>query len=452
MKKEIEPLSEDFLEDLYHTALEDETVARALVEYIEESYLPDRAFQTVHKAICRYYKKYKKPLAYSIIYEYVSEDKEAADLLQNYIADAHKIDRDQLFDRLEEYIKLVKFQQAYRKAGERFNSKKRMEACGCMADYINWYNTFSLKDSGFVDVAGTFRQRLMQNRRTHNEGTGRALVTRFYIDELDTMNEGRDLRGQLTCFLASSGVGKSHIARWIGKNACMIDGLNVLHIQLEGTEKEISDAYSASFVGCNMLRYQNGTIRDTDIDRMEKELSAVSGKLFIKSFPRFNTHVSTLDINNTIQDYKRMFGLRPDIIIVDSGDLLTDASGRYREEATLRHERLAVFQDMKDIAEDEGVWMVSTYQATVEDREWLNNDKNVLTKYNCSEAKGISRPLTHLITLNQTDTEFKEQTMRLYVDKSRWFAGRKAIKIATDYMNEIFYDRDRTLRINAIDK
>ena len=30
------------------------------------------------------------------------------------------------------------------------------------------------------------------------------------------------------------------------------------------------------------------------------------------------------------------------------------------------------------------------YQSTIEDREWLNAERNVLTEYNCSEAKGLA--------------------------------------------------------------
>ena len=59
-----------------------------------------------------------------------------------------------------------------------------------------------------------------------------------------------------------------------------------------------------------------------------------------------------------------------------------------------RAKRIAVANDLKDLAADEQVWMVVTYQSTIEDRDWLNDERNVLTEYNCSEAKGLSRP-TH---------------------------------------------------------
>ena len=94
--------------------------------------------------------------------------------------------------------------------------------------------------------------------------------------------------------------------------------------------------------------------------------------------------------------------------------------------------------------------MVVTYQATIENREWLNDEQNVLSEYNCSEAKGLSRPMTHLITLNQSINEMRENVMRLNVAKSRFFKKGDPFKIATDYDNECFYDRARTLNISKV--
>jgi hypothetical protein len=122
--------------------------------------------------------------------------------------------------------------------------------------------------------------------------------------------------------------------------------------------------------------------------------------------------------------------------------------GRQWGENGERHKRIAVANDLKDLAADEDVWMVVTYQATIENREWINDEKNVLTEYNTSEAKGLSRPLTHLITLNQSDREAKEETMRIHVAKARWFKKGEPFRIATDYQHEQFYDRVRTMNIN----
>ena len=223
-----------------------------------------------------------------------------------------------------------------------------------------------------------------------------------------------------------------------------------MHFQLEGSQDEVVNAYSASLVSCSTFRYETGTIRDVEIARMEDMLASVAGRLYVKSYPKFNAHVSTIDIRNGIQDFKKQYGITPDIIIIDSIDLLTDASGRKYGENGERHRRIAVANDLKDLAADENVWMVGTYQSTIENRDWLNDEKNVLTEYNTAEAKGLARPMTHLITLNQSDRERKEHTMRLYVAKSRFFEKGEPFKIATDYDNEQFYDKVRTMNINKV--
>lgn len=279
--------------------------------------------------------------------------------------------------------------------------------------------------------------------------TRRVLSHAFYIDELDVRNGGRDLRTQLTYFLAPTGIGKSHAARWIGRNACL-DGLNVLHFQLEGSKEEVENAYSASLVICNAFRYEHGTLRDSDFQRMVQELEGVSGKLYVKAYPKFNSHISTLTIKDDIAEFKEKYGITLDVIVIDSADLLTDASGRKYGENGERHRRIAVANDLKDLAADENVWMVATYQSTIENPEWINDEKNVLTEYNTAEAKGLARPLTHLITLNQSANERREHTMRLNIAKSRFFERGEPFRIATNYDNEAFYDRQRSMNINKV--
>ena len=378
----------------------------------------------------------------------IANNKSAVSLLDDIYDSASVIETEQILEQLENYIKQVRFQKIYKEVGELYNKSGHEEASKKLQEYTEWASTFNLRSSEFVDVIDTFGIRFKANRQKHNADNKMLPITRFYIDELDAMNNGRDLRTQLTCFMAPTGVGKSHAARWIGKNACQIDGLNVLHFQLEGSKDEVVNAYSASLVSCSTYRYETGTIRDVDIARMEAMLKAVSGKLYVKSYPKFNAHVSTIDIRNGIQDFKKRYGINPDVVIIDSIDLLTDSSGRKYGENGERHKRIAVANDLKDLAADENVWMVGTYQSTIENRDWLNDEKNVLTEFNTAEAKGLARPMTHLITLNQSDRERKEHTMRLNVAKSRFFEKGEPFKIATDYENEQFYDQVRTMNIN----
>ena len=407
--------------DLFYTCMENDYILAVVMEHVRKEYLPDRDFITLHSCLRSYYKDYKKAPTFSILKQMIANNKSAVSLLDDIYDSASVIETEQILEQLENYIKQVRFQKIYKEVGELYNKQGHEEASKKLQDYTEWASTFNLRSSEFVDVIETFGIRFKANRQKHNADNKMLPITRFYIDELDAMNNGRDLRTQLTCFMAPTGVGKSHAARWIGKNACQIDGLNVLHFQLEGSKDEVVNAYSASLVSCSTYRYETGTIRDIDMSRMEAMLKAVAGKLYVKSYPKFNAHVSTIDIRNGIQDFKKRYNINPDVVIIDSIDLLTDSSGRKYGENGERHKRIAGANDLKDLAADENVWMVGTYQSTIENRDWLNDEKNVLTEFNTAEAKGLARPMTHLITLNQSDRERKEHTMRLNVAKSRFF-------------------------------
>lgn len=442
-------LTEEFLIDFFCTCMNNDYVLAVAMEQVKRSHLPDRDFIALFNQLKTYYNEYKKAPTFSVLLQSVSRQKSVSALVAEIKETGEPIETEQCMEQLENYIKQVRFQEIYKESGKLFNKSEFDVASKKLQEYSEWAATFSLRESEFVDVIGTFVTRFKGNRQKHNSTDQQLPITRFYIDELDVMNNGRDLRTQLSVFLAPTGVGKSHAARWIGKNACQ-DGLNVLHFQLEGSRDEVVNAYSASLVKCSTFRYETGTLRDKDVERMEAMLAEVSGKLYVKSYPKFNSHVSTVDIRNGIQDFKKRFGIPPDVVIIDSIDLLIDSSGRKYSESGERHKRIAVANDLKDLAADENVWMVGTYQSTIENRDWLNDEKNVLTEFNTAEAKGLARPLTHLITLNQSDRERKEHTMRLFVAKSRFFEKSDPFKIATDYEHEQFYDRERSININKV--
>ncbi len=444
------PLSAEFLYELYATALLNESVCGVLVQYMEKEYLPDRSFQRIQEVVSNHYRNYKTPPSYAVLSQAFSADFDAIELINTF----HEYDADTnpeaVLDMFEGYIKGVRLQSVYNEVGKLYNQGKQEKAETLLKEYAEWLSGFTLKSSSFVNVAETFVERFRQNQAREQEERKSALsqVTRFYIPYVDALNGGRNLRGQLTCFLASTGVGKSHVVKHIGVRANIDDGLHVLHFQLEGSEEEALNAYSGGLIAKNAYYFERGKISDTEMRTFEMMMDSFSGSITVRCFPRFNARVSTLDIKNGIAEYRKKNGRNPDIVIIDSMDLLTDASRRIWNAEHERSKRIAVANDLKDLAADEKVWMVVTYQATIENRDWLNDEKNVLTEYNCSEAKGLSRPCTHLISLNQSSAERQEDVMRLHIAKSRFFKKGDTIKIATDYDNEVFYDNQRTLSLN----
>ena len=420
------PLSAEFLYELYATALRQEALCAVLSRHMRKEYLPDRAFQRVQDAIATHFRTYKAPPSYAILAQKFQEDYDAVELIDTFREYDEGQSAEVMTDMLESYIKGVRLQAVYAEVGKLYNENRQDKAEKTLREYAEW-------------LAG---------REEEEERSASPRVSRFYIPYLDALNAGRNLRGQLTCFLASTGVGKSHIAKWIGVRADIDDGLHVLHFQLEGSEEEALNAYSGGLISKNAYYFERGKISDTEMRHLEKLVASYAGSITVRSYPRFNAQVSTLDIKNGISEYRKLKGHNPDIVIIDSMDLLTDAARRAWGADHERAKRIAVANDLKDLAADEKVWMVVTYQSTIEDREWLNDERNVLTEYNCSEAKGLARPCTHLISLNQSSAERKENVMRLHIAKSRFFKKGDTIKIATDYDNEVFYDGPRTLNLN----
>lgn len=442
-------LSEEYLLELYNCCFKYDNVCHAVVRYMSLKFLPDRCFQDLHKAVSQFWLKNKMAPTYSLLKQRMSANEDVTDLIDDIKESNVRVSSEVILEELEEYLRNVRMQEMYKKVGELYGKGEHESAVQEIRKYADWLSSFSLLENSFVDVVDSFESRFLKNRDRHNNpDESRKAISRFYINELDEMNGGRDLRSQLTCFMAATGVGKSHIARHIGRNASMVDGLDVLHFQLEGSESEVLDAYSAALVCKNSYLYETGMIRDREFEELLKSVKSTAGTIKVKSFPRFGNRVTTVDIKNGIAEYRKICGHNPDIVIIDSMDLLNDASGRAWGENGERYKRIAVANDLKDLANDEMVWMVATYQATIENRDWNNNENNVLTEYNCSEAKGLSRPLTHLITLNQSDNERKERVMRLFVAKTRFFAKGDPIKIATDFEHEIFYDVQRTMNLN----
>lgn len=452
--KQTNPLSAEFLYELYAAALHYESLCGVVVQHMQIEYLPDRTFQKIQQVLVAHFRTYRQPPSYAVLSQAFSGDYDAVELLNTFREYEQENSNPEIItDMLESYIKGVRLQGVYAEVGKLYNQNKQDKAEELLSDYAQWLSSFTLKNSSFVDVAATFAERFERNRRREQEARESHLpqVCRFYIPYIDALNAGRSLRGQLTCFLASTGVGKSHLAKHIGVRADIDDGLHVLHFQLEGSEEEALDAYSGGLISRNAYYFEQGKIPEGEFRRLETQVKAYAGSISVRSFPRFNARISTLDIKSGISEYRKINGRSPDIVIVDSMDLLTDASKRQWNAEHERSKRIAVANDLKDLAADEKVWMVVTYQATIENRDWLNNERNVLTEYNCSEAKGLARPCTHLISLNQSSCERQENLMRLHVAKSRFFKKGDTIRIATDYDNEVFYDMPRSLTLQQIE-
>lgn len=446
-KKNENVLTEGFLAELYNAGITDSYICSVIVTHMKDEFLPDQQYQQLTAILRTYYHDYKCAPKYGVMEQMASRSKAVSELIDEIREVSTDTDIDGLRDQFESYLKLVRFKKIYKDIGKMYENGEGMKAITAMQKEAKDLSAFTLKPDDFVDVAGSFDERLRDNKERYNDETRHKPVNSFYIDGLDELNQGRDLRKQLSVFFAMSGVGKSHLIRWEGMNCAYVGGYNVLHIQLEGAESETLDAYQAGLIGAQAFAFENGKIGQHQIDQFHKQIKDYAGTLKVKAYPKFGKEISTIDVRNDCEKYKEKFGYYPDVLLVDSIDLLTDSSGKSWDNKSLRFKRIAVANDLKDLAGELNMWVCASYQATIEDQKIVDDENFVLNGYNLSEAKGLQRPCTHLISLNQSRKEYKENTMRLYVAKSRFFKKSEPIKIVTDFEHEVFYNRVATLNL-----
>lgn len=200
MAKEDNVLTEDFLFELYYACFTYDYVCNLVCEYMQKSYLPGRDFQALHGYICKYFTEHKSAPTLNIISQIVSMNREVSALLEDIKDCAEGVEPEIVLEQFENYLRQVKFQKTYKEIGELYAKQDRDKALKLLQSFAEWQNDFSLRQNSFVDVIETFESRFRRNREKHNQESKLKPITRFYIDGLDEMNGGRDLRTQLTCF------------------------------------------------------------------------------------------------------------------------------------------------------------------------------------------------------------------------------------------------------------
>lgn len=101
----VNPLSAEFLYELYATALRQEPLCAVLARHMRKEYLPDRSFQQVQEAIAVHFKTYKTPPSYAVLAQTFHEDYDAIELIDTFREYDEGQSAEVMTDMLESYIK-----------------------------------------------------------------------------------------------------------------------------------------------------------------------------------------------------------------------------------------------------------------------------------------------------------------------------------------------------------
>ncbi|MEM6734455.1 MAG: DnaB-like helicase C-terminal domain-containing protein [Bacteroidota bacterium] len=449
MREKKHHFNKNLVNEVIGLALRNKDMMATMVDHVREELLPDDDYRFIFNALRKHWLTYGKSMSIGMLFQKFEDDDDIFDLLEK-IRDT-EVDNtpDELSDQLEEYIRKSMFVTGYEKIGVAYNKgeKGKKEALKILQTLCEDLNNLSLKGNTYDRVMGGFTNRSLQARANRVlEDDLPEQKAYFGIDFLDHLSGGLSKKkGNLVVVMGSSGGGKTKCLRHLGAHNAKL-GLNVLHVQLEGTRDETLIGYDATITGVPMSTIESGLL---DLDLLESYdfyiNKKVKGEIFVKAYEKFGESASTADVRKMILDIEKTSDKKIDVLVLDYLELLDTADRRDWAPKDERHKRMKIANELMDISKELHCVVFAATQAGLVDPEKLNEPTFVLTRYNVSEAKGIIKPATWLITINRTREELEDEMARLFIDKSRYTKAGFSFDICTKYGHERFYDKKRTM-------
>jgi len=447
-------LTSNFLEEIFRLCFVKKSFLEIVREHLKYQFIPKELshFKFILQSICNQYDLSGGKLP---SYGVVSQQYENNTDLQNALAKIKNtdiIDQELAIKQLFEFIRDVKFQFVFESSVEKYNSGAKEEALKIFMDGAEELSTFSLKSNTgqFLRVFADFKQQMKEKQLAKDCGEDLKEKTPFGIDILDIITDGGIDTGDTALWIMRSGVGKSTALKHTGMYCARL-GYNVLHIQLEGTKAEVYDKYSQIWTGStyNEIKWNNiPREKQMKIDKVIDDMASKERELEIFAFERFGL-ASMQDIRELVIEYEKMKGVFPDLIIIDSLDLLVSGTNKKidYDPAYIKYKLQAVAQLMKNLAVEFKTRILTATQTGDIAKEKFNNPDWVITRENTEGDRTLVKSFSFCFTGNQTSDEKKKNLMRLHIDKLRnYFTKDLTYPICSNFSVGKFYDRARTLK------
>lgn len=448
----MDKLSSNFLNEFFRLCFLKKDIYEIARTHVKYEYIPDalRQYKKILKSIIN--NNSNSLPSFGVISQQHIDDPDVQEALTT-IREADIVDSESIIDQLELFIKNQRFKILNDKVVELYSSPddRKDEAISLQAkesvDIVN----FSLKsDNGsFLKVFSDFHHQLKESQVRAEQDEEYKEKVPFGIDFLDDRTGGID-SGDTALWIMRSGVGKSTVLKWTGMYCCRLK-YNVLHIQLEGTKKEAYDKYAQMWTKASYsdLKYGNFNAQELEkIDKYIENMNRADKELYIYAFEKFG-EASMVDIRDLIIDYQKVRGVFPDLVIIDSLDLVaTGINKKLDNDPNWKKEKMdKVAQQMKNLCSEFYPMRVLTATQAADFSGW-NDPDQVLTRSNTEGNRTLIKPFSYVFTFNVTVEESKANVGRVFIDKFRNYKVDKPIfKIKTDYDKGNFYDRSGTLKM-----
>lgn len=438
-------LSKDFVSELIKLCLIDEKCLTICQAHLKYQYLPLPAQKKIFKYILDTFSTTGKAPTLGTIHQTFSTDMDVVNILsrvKKLVVESNQYDN--ILTTFELFIKDSRFRILYDRISDLYNEGKMDDAVKLLTVESKAINEFEIKATFYTAVFRDYNKR--QELRTKNTDSTLLQKLTYGIHALDDLTRGGQNKGTSTLILARSGVGKSTFLRWMGLCNARL-GRRVVHFQAEGSEQECLDAYDAGWTSVTLHDIEFGNIAENKKERILKaqtNILASGGEIYVYASESFDS-MSIEDCREIMKDIENIHG-PIDLALFDYLEIFT-VKGQYgSSEASERKRREEVANKMTNIAIEFKCCVASATQANDIPAEKYNSEDFVMTRSHISEFKGCVKPFSNFLTLNQTDDEYEQEIMRIWVDKFR--KHKKPSKPIYHYQsrkNGRFYDAKRTL-------
>jgi replicative DNA helicase len=234
--------------------------------------------------------------------------------------------------------------------------------------------------------------------RRYNQAARHCIGTGW--DVIDDLMDGGLACGELGVVMAPAGIGKSWLLINIGANA-MKAGKTVLHYTLELNEDYVGQRYDSVIMGINAQNLKNYQ------DEIQERMGTLKGDLIVKYYPTKSVGVIGLKahLEKTI-----MLGQKPDLVLVDYGDLLKINTKKDKHEALEE-----LYEDLRGMA---GEYEIPVWTASQAGRSALEED--IIEADKIASSYGKVMVADFLMSLSRKVEDKMSGTGRGHVIKNRF--------------------------------
>ena len=421
------PFGVEFQKALFRLITEDVSFATAAMPYLEPGFFENEVLVWGYNYMVDYKAKYNAVPTVQVMLEDMRHlDPQVQELYRLTLQQVVQADLSAeawLRDKVLDFIKRNLFVRAFKDSRKKYNLGQVGEAYDVMMRAMERITTMDWtppdRSFFFDEFTQRFARRLSEDPALDTISTG--------IPELDHVLGGGLSIGELGIWVAYAKRGKSTMLVNQGVQAVRRGNHKTLHLVFEGSRKQVEARYDTVFAqeSYQRVRSSDFSSRET-FERMQFDYRMYSRKLVVRGFTD-EWNYTCQNIWDEMKELKRLYNWKPELLVVDYGDLLR-GRGEFRSET---EHQTAAFRDLKSLANrGYAVWTASQAQRPKKD---VDMDEELLQSRKIADAYAKVRVADFLGTLNQTREERVNHQMRILAEMYRDNEAGRVILVKADF-------------------